>query len=118
VTENTLNVNMPTPAKLRLLERLRGMGVEYFNTFGGNPVSAAAAGLAVMDVLEDESLQQQALSVGDILPETTIQKILEIFRGNGLFLGIDIVESLESRTPAAARTSFICTRLEQDYHIS
>jgi 4-aminobutyrate aminotransferase-like enzyme len=44
------------------------MGVEYFNTFGGNPESVAA-GLAVLDVFDDESLQQHVSSVGDYLKE-------------------------------------------------
>jgi ethanolamine-phosphate phospho-lyase len=100
------------------------MEVEYFNTFGGNPVSAAA-GLAVMDVLDDESLPQQALTVGDYLKERfrrlqrerLQQDLIGDIRGNGLFLGVDIVESLESRIPSATKASFICTRLKQDYHI-
>jgi 4-aminobutyrate aminotransferase-like enzyme len=101
-----------------------GMGIEYFNTFGGNPVSAAA-GLAVLDVLEDEMLQQQALRVGDYLKqqfrilqrERLRQDLIGDIRGNGLFLGIDIVETFQCRTPSAAKTSFICTRLKQQYHI-
>src|SRR5262249_61423064 len=38
-------------------------GMEFFRTFGGNPV-ACAAGLAVLDVLRDENLQQNALTLG------------------------------------------------------
>ena len=38
-------------------------GMEFFSTFGGNPV-ACAAGLAVLDVLRDEKLQENALAVG------------------------------------------------------
>src|SRR5262249_33594035 len=43
-------------------------GMEYFNTFGGNPVSCAT-GLAVLDVIRDEELQQNALEVGEYLKE-------------------------------------------------
>ena len=43
-------------------------GMEYFNTFGGNPVSCAI-GLAVLDVLEEEKLQENALNVGTHLME-------------------------------------------------
>lgn len=42
--------------------------MEYFNTFGGNPVSCAI-GLAVLDVLEEEMLQENALNVGTHLME-------------------------------------------------
>ena len=42
------------------------VGMEYFNTFGGNPVSCAT-GLAVLDVIRDEKLQQHAQEVGEVL---------------------------------------------------
>jgi 4-aminobutyrate aminotransferase-like enzyme len=68
----------------------------YFNTFGGNPVSCAA-GLAVLEVIEKEGLQRNALNVGQDLREG-----LEILRleypvigeihGSGLLQGIDIVK--------------------------
>jgi 4-aminobutyrate aminotransferase-like enzyme len=67
----------------------------YFNTFGGNPVSCAA-GLAVLDVIEEENLQQNALEVGRYLRE----RLDELKRdhpqigqthGSGLLLGIDIL---------------------------
>ena len=72
-------------------------GMEYFNTFGGNPVSAEI-GLAVLDVIEDERLQSHALELGDYLkrgvrPHAAITDV----RGHGLFLGIQ----LESRERAA-----------------
>ncbi|KAG7359360.1 aminotransferase class-III [Nitzschia inconspicua] len=100
------------------------MGVEYFNTFGGNPV-AAAAGMAMFDVLEDEKLQEHALQIGgylkkrfwEIQTERLHQDLIGDIRGSGLFLGIDIVESSTLRTPAAAKTSFICSRLKQQYNI-
>lgn len=66
----------------------------YFNTFGGNPVSCAA-GLAVLDVIEVEGLQQNALVVGNYL----IERLLELQKeypvlgephGAGLLLGVDI----------------------------
>jgi 4-aminobutyrate aminotransferase-like enzyme len=98
--------------------------VEYFNTFGGNPV-ACAAGLAVLDVLEDESLQEHALMVGEYLKqsfrklqdERLNMDLIGDIRGNGLFLGIDLVRSREDRTPAAAEASFICTTLKEKHWI-
>lgn len=98
--------------------------VEYFSTFGGNPV-ACAAGLAVLDVLEEESLQDHAMTIGEYLKQSFRKlqnECLEIdligdIRGKGLFLGIDLVRSRKDRTPATAETSFICTALKQKHSI-
>lgn len=68
--------------------------VGYFNTFGGNPV-AAAAGLAVLDVIEEEQLQDNAREVGAYLRArlkalgTGDSRIAEI-RGAGLFIGVEL----------------------------
>ncbi len=81
-------------------------GMEYFNTFGGNPVSCAA-GLAVLDVIEREGLQQHALETGahflDLL-DGLMERHPAIgdVRGLGLFLGIEFVSDGETRTPDAA----------------
>ncbi len=69
-------------------------GSAYFNTFGGNPVSAAAA-LSVLDILEEDSLIDQARRVGHHLKtqlEQTLEKTESIkeIRGKGLFLGIEL----------------------------
>lgn len=73
----------------------------YFNTFGGNPV-AAAAGLAVLDVLEDEGLQQNSFETGAYLrSELRIagsDRIGDV-RGAGLYIGIDIVTDRRTREP-------------------
>ncbi|MFT4268538.1 MAG: aminotransferase class III-fold pyridoxal phosphate-dependent enzyme [Xenophilus sp.] len=66
----------------------------YFNTFGGNPVSAAA-GLAVLDVLEDEGLPEQAAHVGRELGEALRARIAPlaggVVRGQGLYWGVELV---------------------------
>jgi len=69
----------------------------YFNTFGGNPVSAAA-GLAVLDVIADESLQAHAARTGALLRAAlrdlgTRDARLGEVRGTGLFIGADIVDA-------------------------
>ena len=69
-------------------------GNSYFNTFGGNPVSAAAA-LSVLDILEEDNLIEQAGEVGSYLKKQ-LKKTLEEnesvveIRGKGLFLGIEL----------------------------
>ncbi|MGC1483582.1 MAG: aminotransferase class III-fold pyridoxal phosphate-dependent enzyme [Candidatus Acidiferrum sp.] len=92
-------------------------GMEFFSTFGGNPV-ACAAGLAVLDVLEEEHLQQNALRVGSylILRLKALQEkhaLIGDVRGSGLFLGLDLVLDRDSREPAPEQTSYIVNRLRE-----
>ncbi len=73
-----------------------GQGVEFFSSFGGNPVSCAIAG-SVLQVLEDEGLQKRSKSVGDFYM-SELKSLQEKFpqigdvRGSGLFIGVEIVE--------------------------
>ncbi len=80
-----------TPAIARSFET----GMEYFNTFGGNPVSCAA-GLAVLDVIADERLQAHAARLGarikDGLQALTAPQIADV-RGEGLFLGVELSDA-------------------------
>ena len=69
-------------------------GMEYFNTFGGNPVSAEI-GLAVLDVIRDERLQAHALAMGVLLSVCAGSLGLDV-RGLGLFLGVPL-DSRERR---------------------
>jgi len=90
-------------------------GMEFFSTFGGNPV-ACAAGLAVLDVLEEEHLQQHALRVGKHLIESlkTLQNghaLIGDVRGSGLFLGIDLVLDRKTREPAPLEAAYVVNRL-------
>ena len=87
-------------------------GMEYFNTFGGNPVSCAA-GLAVLDVIEQGDLRRNAAEIGAYLVERfrDMQARYEIIgdvRGMGLFLGIELVEDRRSKVPATALAKKIC----------
>ncbi|WP_396933370.1 aspartate aminotransferase family protein [Mycolicibacterium sp.] len=78
-------------------------GVPYFNTFGGNPVSMAAAG-AVLDVIADEQLVANAAHVGAALRDELSRiaaahpRIGDV-RGAGLYVGIEIVAHPDSKTP-------------------
>ena len=87
----------------------------YFNTFGGNPVSCAA-GLAVLDVIESENLQQNALEVGQHLIDglndlATRHESIGDIRGSGLFLAVDLVKDRETREPATEMTSRVVNGL-------
>lgn len=79
-------------------------GMEYFNTFGGNPVSCAV-GLAVLDVIEQDRLRQNATEIGDYLLDRfrelqTRHEVIGDVRGMGLFLGIELVTDRQTKAPA------------------
>lgn len=76
-------------------------GMEFFSSFGGNPVSCAI-GMAVLDVIENEDLQSNANMVGEyfISQLKTLAEKYECIgdvRGSGLFLGVEIVRDRESK---------------------
>ncbi|MEX0298836.1 MAG: aminotransferase class III-fold pyridoxal phosphate-dependent enzyme, partial [Kordiimonas sp.] len=86
-------------------------GMEYFNSFGGNPVSCAV-GMAVLDVIENESLQEKALKTGTYLLEglKELQKQYSVIgdvRGTGLFVGIELVQDNETLVPATEEANWI-----------
>ena len=104
-----------------VVKAFESKGVEYFNTFGGNPV-CAAAGLAVLDVLETEGLQEKARVFGKYLRDKflALQERLDIIgdvRGSGFFLGIELVRNRTTLEPATQETSFLCTKLKEKYCI-
>ncbi|WFU35532.1 aspartate aminotransferase family protein [Bradyrhizobium brasilense] len=91
--------------------------VKYFNTFGGNPV-AAAAGLAVLDVIEDEGLMQNAREVSrhlmDGLREIGNRHMtIGDVRGAGLFIGLELVRDRDSKEPAPELASPLINRLRR-----
>lgn len=93
-------------------------GMEFFSTFGGNPV-ACAAGLAVLDVLRDENLQQNALEVGsqwlqDLHSLQSSFPLIGDVRGSGLFLGIDLVKDPATHAPASQQASYVVERLRDN----
>ncbi len=93
-------------------------GMEYFNTFGGNPVSCAV-GLAVLEVLEGERLQENARAMGELLLEglRSLQSrhpILGDVRGRGLFLGFEMVKDPGTLAPAAAEASALVNRMKEE----
>lgn len=92
-------------------------GMEYFNTFGGNPVSCAI-GREVLKVVQEEKLQENALQVGTYLTKElkSLQSAYPIIgdvRGVGLFLGLELVNDGESLEPAADQTAFIANQMRE-----
>ncbi|BFM50450.1 aminotransferase class III-fold pyridoxal phosphate-dependent enzyme [Marinomonas sp. THO17] len=88
--------------------------VGYFNTFGGNPV-AAAAGLAVLNTLASEGLQENARVLGNqikahLLDIAEHSSMIGEIRGSGLFFGIDIQAQ---GVPDAERTIQVIDRLRE-----
>ncbi|MDT8369544.1 MAG: aminotransferase class III-fold pyridoxal phosphate-dependent enzyme [Longimicrobiales bacterium] len=87
----------------RALSEAFDTGMEFFSTFGGNPV-ACAAGTAVLDVLDDERLPANAECVGAHLRNGLADLVerhesIGDVRGMGLFLGVEIVTDRDARTP-------------------
>ncbi|XP_076296576.1 alanine--glyoxylate aminotransferase 2-like [Lasioglossum baleicum] len=97
-----------TPA---IAASFKNTGIEYFNTYGGNPVSCAIA-IEVMNVLERENLQENALLVGNYLI-SEVRKLAERWpiigdvRGAGLFVGIELVRDRITRTPATEEARYV-----------
>jgi 4-aminobutyrate aminotransferase-like enzyme/Ser/Thr protein kinase RdoA (MazF antagonist) len=92
-------------------------GMEYFSTFGGNPVSAAI-GRSVLDVLEREGLQASAAAVGERLKAglrelSARHAMIGDVRGRGLFLGIEFVRPGDPPQPHAEVASYVVNRLKQ-----
>jgi len=93
-------------------------GMEFFSTFGGNPV-ACAVGLAVLDVLEQEGLQANAARVGKLLLDELKglagrHRLIGDVRGSGLFLGLDLVSSRDTRQPAPRQASYLVNRMREE----
>ena len=91
-------------------------GMEYFNTFGGNPVSCAI-GLAVLDVIHNERLQENALSVGNRIMDglrgmMAEHLIIGDVRGLGLYIGAELVLDRETLEPAGYQASYIANRMK------
>jgi len=93
-------------------------GMEYFNTFGGNPVSCAV-GIAVLNVIEEEDLMGNAQRTGKYIKEK-LEKLKNKYpligdiRGKGLFLGVELVLNKETLSPAVKQAEYIVERMKEE----
>ncbi|WP_299160426.1 aminotransferase class III-fold pyridoxal phosphate-dependent enzyme [uncultured Tenacibaculum sp.] len=90
-------------------------GMEYFNTFGGNPVSCAI-GTEVLRTVKREKLQENSLNVGNYLKEELKKLAIEFpiigdVRGQGLFLGIELTDT--ELNPLAKQTDYLANRMKE-----
>ena len=90
--------------------------MEFFSSFGGNPVSCAI-GLAVLDVIRDECLQEHALEVGTRLRDglrglMAAHPLIGDVRGAGLFIGVELVRDRETLEPAADEADELVNRMK------
>jgi len=88
-------------------------GMEYFNTFGGNPVSATI-GNAVLNTIKQQKLQHNALTTGNFLKQQLIQMmsthtIIKDVRGQGLFLGFELCD--DQLNPLPQKASYLADRM-------
>ncbi len=94
-----------------------GADTRYFNTFGGNPVSIAAAN-AVLDVIQRDRLQQHARRVGDYLRSRLGElarrhEIMGDIRGVGLFTGVELVTDRHTKAPATEACRNVVNELSE-----
>ena len=90
---------------------------DYFNTFGGNPVSAAA-GMAVLDVVEEENLLASVNHTGrhfiaGLQSLATRHALIGDIRGKGLFIAVELVEDRQTRLPASTAAAAVVESLRQ-----
>ncbi len=103
-------------ARGELIDRFRQQEM-YFNTFAGNPV-ACAAGLAVLDVLEEEELIDNARQTGGMVVEglnalKAKHDLIGDVRGDGLFFALDLVTDRSEKTPDATAAKWIVNDMAQ-----
>ncbi|GFN83146.1 ethanolamine-phosphate phospho-lyase [Plakobranchus ocellatus] len=94
-------------------------GIEYFNTYGGNPVSCAI-GMAVLDVIKSDKLMENALKVGDFLSLKfnelkSKHQLIGNIRGVGMFWGLDLVKDRATRQPATQEAAYIVNRAKEEH---
>jgi 4-aminobutyrate aminotransferase-like enzyme len=103
-------------APLSMVEAFEKSAI-YFNTFGGNPVSAAA-GLAVLDVIERENLVVNARTLGSYVEQGLLalqerHAVIGDVRTRGMFFGLNLVEDRATKAPATQLTKRLVNRMKE-----
>jgi 4-aminobutyrate aminotransferase-like enzyme len=89
----------------------------YFNTYAGNAVACQVAS-AVLEVIEEEKLQENALEVGQFL-KNELEKLIPEFDcvgavyGHAMYLGVDIVSDKKTRKPDSNKALLICEAMKK-----
>ncbi|KDD65161.1 aspartate aminotransferase family protein [Pseudomonas mandelii] len=94
-----------------------GRSAMYFNTFGGSPV-AAAVGMAVLDVIEDQQLLRNAHTVGAYVQQrlqvlASKHSIIGDVRGKGLFFALELVRDHTSKEPAGLEARKVVNHMRE-----
>ncbi|TDG03555.1 aspartate aminotransferase family protein [Paraburkholderia guartelaensis] len=94
-----------------------GASGRYFNTFGGNPVSCAAA-MATLRVIQEEGLQENSRAVGAYIREgirelAVRHELIGDVRGDGLFIGVELVSDQASKTAAKKETNEVVNEMRR-----
>lgn len=89
----------------------------FFSSAGGSPVSCVV-GLTVLDVIEQERLQENAVAVGDhivarISEMATRHPLIGTVHGSGLYMGVELVRDRATLEPAVGETAAICERMRE-----
>jgi|TARA_B110000967_G_scaffold32412_1_gene30915 4-aminobutyrate aminotransferase-like enzyme len=89
----------------------------YFNTFGGNPVSCAV-GMAVLEVIEQEGLVENAANVGTYLKQklwalSEKYELIGDVRGSGLFFGVELVTDRVTKKPAVEAAGKLINQMKE-----
>lgn len=95
-----------------------GRRTHYFNTFGGNPVSASV-GKAVLGVIEEENLLASIAQTGRYFKKgleklASEHEIIGEVRGKGLFLGAELVKDRDSKEPAVSTASLLVESMREN----
>ncbi len=104
-----------TAASKSLVDLFRA-ATRYFNTFASSPLQAAV-GMAVLDVIERERLRENAASVGAVLKAALLERkdacaAIGDIRGQGLFVGVEMVKDRTTKAPDRERAIDVVERLK------